>query len=276
MTELNGRTVLLTGASGGIGRQLAEALADGGANVVLSGRREGALAEVAQTVEQRGVKAAVVPADLADFDAIDALVDRAEAALGPLDIVVHNAGIEYFAPFADLTRDELTSLVDVNLTSPMLLTQRVLPGMVERGRGHVVFMASSAGHLSPAYAAPYDATKAGLISLSRSLRAEYAGSPVSFSVVSPGFVVGDGMSQRMLDGGVNFPRLLGRTSTERVADAVVRAIHRDSVEIIITGSPARPLVALGAIAPKTHERMVRLVGMHGVFQRVARIRGRLE
>lgn len=276
MKDLTGRTALLTGASGGIGRKIAEALADAGANVVVSGRREDALAEAAAAVTQRNVKAAVVPADLADFDAIDPLVDAAEAALGPIDILVNNAGLELTAPFAEFTRDEITSLIDVNVTSPMLLTQRVLPGMVQRGRGSVVFIASAAGHFPPAYAAHYGASKAALIALAKSLRAEYADSPVNISAVSPGFVAGDGMYQRILDSGVTSPKLIGATTTDKVSAAVVRAIRSDAVEILITGSPARPLVALGSLMPRTHERLVDRMGMHSAFGQVARIRGRMK
>jgi short-subunit dehydrogenase len=276
MRDIAGRTALLTGASGGIGAKIAEALAAAGANLVLSGRRKDALDEVGRAVTARGAQAAVVPADLADFDAIDGLLADAEAALGPIDIVVNNAGLEYAAPFTEFTRDEITSLIDVNLTSPILLTQRVLPGMLERGVGSVVFIASGAGHFPPAYASHYAASKAALIALTKSLRAEYAESPVTFSVVSPGLVAGDGMFQRIIDSGVKKPPLLGATTTEKVAGAVVHAIRHDSVEILITGSPARPVDVLGAIAPKTHERLVAKLGMHQAFREVARIRGRLN
>jgi short-subunit dehydrogenase len=276
MRDIAGRTALLTGASGGIGAKIAEALAAAGANVVLTGRRKDALDEVAQAVTARGAKAAVVPADLADFDAIDGLVTAAEAALGPIDILVNNAGLEYAAPFTEFTRDEITSLIDVNVTSPMLLTQRVLPGMLERGLGTVVFIASAAGHLPPAYASHYGASKAAVIALTKALRAEYADSAVNFSVVSPGFVAGDGMYQRMVDSGAKTPAALGTTTTEKVAAAVVRAIRRDLVEVVITGSPARAVDVLGAIMPKTHERLVATLGAHDAFREVARIRGRLD
>lgn len=276
MKQISGRTALLTGASGGIGAKIAEALADAGVNVVLSGRREDALAEVAAAVEKRGVKVAVVPADISDFDAIDGLVTAAEAALGPIDILVNNAGIEYAAPFTEFTRDELTSLIDVNVTSPMLLTQRVLPGMLERGRGSVINIASAAGHIPPGWAAHYGASKAALIGLTKALRAEYAKTPVEFSVVSPGFVSGDGMYQRIVDSGVSTSKLLGATSTEKVAAAVVRAIRSNPVEILITGAPARPLDTLATIAPKAHERFIRATGMHQAFRKAAELRGRLK
>src|SRR5437899_9381958 len=106
--------------------------------------------------------------DLYDLTQLDSLIERSEAALGPLDVLVNNAGVEQAAAFTRYTRDELTSMVDLNLTVPLLLTHSVLPGMLERGRGHVVFIASVAGKLGPAYAGPYAATKAGLIAITQS------------------------------------------------------------------------------------------------------------
>ena len=143
-----------------------------------------------------------------------------------------------------LTPDELTSMVDLNLTAPLLLTNRVLPGMLERGRGHVVFIASMAGKLGLAYVAPYVATKAGLIGATQSLRAEHVYGPVGFSVVCPGFVSGEGMYQRMLDEGFSSNRLVGSTTIEKVADKVIDAIRRDRPEVIESGGPVRPLLAL--------------------------------
>ena len=167
MRDLGGRNALVTGGSGGIGAYIARALARAGANVVVSGRREDALAGVVAELHELGVRADAVPADLHDLTQVDSLIDRSEAALGALDVLVNNAGVENAAEFARYTRDELTSMVDLNLTASLLLTHRVLPGMLERGRGHVVFMASVAGKIGPAYAAPYAATKAGRVAASR-------------------------------------------------------------------------------------------------------------
>lgn len=275
-TDIAGRTALLTGASGGIGQRIAAALGSAGANVVLTGRRKDALDEAASLVEAHGSKAAVITADLSDLDAIDDLVAAAEAPFGPISLLINNAGVEDTAPFTSLTREEITALIDLNVTSPMLLTHAILPGMLERGAGHVVFIASGAGHFPPAYAAHYAASKAALIALTRALRAEYADSPIGISVVSPGFVAGDGMYQRFLDQGAKKPLLIGTTTTDKVARAVVRAIETDAVEILITGSPARPLDALAPLAPKLHERLMARLGMHEPFREAARIRGRLD
>lgn len=275
MRDLDGATVLLTGASGGIGARIAEEFAAVGANLVLTGRREDALAVVADRVSERGSTATVLPADLADLDAIPSLAARAEAAFGSIDVLVHNAGLEAAASFTAFSRDEITSMVEVNLTAPMLLTQAILPGMLRRDRGHVVFVASGAGRLGPAYQHPYGATKAGLIALTQSLRAQYRTRPVGFSAVCPGFVTGDGMYQRMLDEGLRANRLMGSTTTGRVAKAVVRAVRTDAPEIITTGSPMRPLIALSVLAPRVAERVAVVAGMTSFFHSLAAAHGRL-
>ena len=148
--------------------------------------------------------------------------------------------------------------------------------MLERGRGHVVFISSLAGKIGPAYNEPYAATKAGLIGLTQSLRAEYSKAPVGFSVVCPGFTAGDGMYQRMVEEGVSSNRVLGETTLDEVADRVVEAIRKDSPEIIVSGSPIRPMLALGQMAPRLAERMVERFGGTEIFRRTAAARGRLS
>jgi short-subunit dehydrogenase len=109
------------------------------------------LAAVVAELRGLGVRAEAVPADLFDLGQTNSLIDRSEAALGPLDGLVNNTGVESAAAFTEYTREELTSMVDLNLTAPLLLTHRVVPGMLERARGHVVFIASVAGKPGPAY-----------------------------------------------------------------------------------------------------------------------------
>ena len=274
MKDLKGRTALVTGASGGLGTHIARGLAREGMNVVVSGRREDALAAVANELSGLGVEARAVPADLSDLSQIDPLIERSEAALGPIDLLVNNAGIETTGAFTSYTREELTSTVDVNLTAPLLLTHRLVPGMLSRGHGHVVFISSAAGKLGPAYSEPYAATKAALVGLTQSLRAEYLNAPVGFSVVCPGFIAGDGMYQRMVDQGFKSNRLLGETSTEKVTDRVIDAIRRDQPEVIETGAPIRPLLALSQLTPGLVERLAPRFGITELFRRVAASRGR--
>jgi short-subunit dehydrogenase len=274
MKDLSGRTALVTGASGGLGTHIAKRLAQEGMNVAVSGRREDALARVVGELEAIGVKAGAVPADLCDLGAIDSLVDGVEAALGPIDVLVNNAGVESVGAFTSYSREELSSMVNVNLTAPLLLTHRLAPGMLERERGHVVFISSMAGKIGPAYSEPYAATKAGLIGLTQSLRAEYLDAPVGFSVICPGFIAGDGMYERMVKEGHRSNRMMGETTTEKISDSVVRAIREDKAEMIESGAPVRPMLAVAQVAPGLVERVAPRFGITELFRKVAVARGR--
>ncbi len=274
MKDVAGRNALVTGASGGIGVYIARTLARAGMNVAVSGRREEALNAVAAELRAIGVRSEPVPADLDDLTQAETLISRAEDALGPLDLLVNNAGVEYASAFAGHTREELLTTVNINLSAPLLLTHSVLPGMLERRAGHVVFISSVAGKIAPAYEAAYGATKAALGALNQSLRAEYRTQPVGFSVVYPGFVAGDGMYQRMLDQGFSSNRLLGETTNEKIADAVLDAIRRNLPEVVESGAPIRPLLAISELAPKSAERIVAVSGITKLFRRVAASRGR--
>jgi len=274
MKDLSGRTALVTGASGGLGTHIAKRLAREGMNVAVSGRREDALALVVGELEALGVKAAAVPADLCDLGTVDSLAEGAEAALGPIDVLVNNAGVESVGAFTSYTREELGAIVNVNLTAPLLLTHRLTAGMLERGRGHVVFISSMAGKIGPAFNEPYAATKAGLIGLTQSLRAEYLDDPVGFSVVCPGFVAGDGMYARMVDEGHRSNRMMGETTTEKIAQAVVRAIREDKAEILESGAPVRPMLAFAQVAPGLVERVAPKFGLTELFRKTAASRGR--
>ncbi len=265
---------MVTGASGGLGAHLARRLAREGMDVALVARREPELSALAEELEKLGVRAAALPADLSDLDQVDPLIERAETALGPLDLLVNNAGVESVGAFTVYTREELTATIDLNLTAPMLLTHRVVPGMLARGRGHVVFVSSLGGKAGPAYDEPYAATKAGLIGLNQSLRNEYRQAPVGFSVVCPGFIAGDGMYQRMIEQGIRASRLMGETTVEKVVEAVVRAIRRDLPEVIESGAPIRPALAFAQLAPGLAERVAPLFGVNELFRRTAVSRGR--
>jgi short-subunit dehydrogenase len=274
MKELRGRTALVTGASGGLGTHIARRLAREGVNVVVSGRREDALAAVARELNELGVQARPVAADLSDLGQIDSLIERSEAALGAIDLLVNNAGVETASAFTSYSREELTSTIDVNLTAPLLLTHGLVGGMLSRGRGHVVFVSSAAGKAGPAYQEPYAATKAGLIGLTQSLRAEYRDAPVGFSVVCPGFIAGDGMYQRMVQEGFKSNRLIGETTIEKILDRTLDAIRRDLPEVIETGAPLRPALALSQLAPRLAERLAPYFGVTELFRRVAVARER--
>jgi short-subunit dehydrogenase len=274
MKQLQGSKALVTGASGGIGAEIARSLAREGVDLAISGRREDALAKLVTEIASLGVRCEPVVAELADRSALPQLLESAEAAIGPLDVLVNNAGIESIGSYASSTEEELAQMIEVNLLAPMLLTRLALPGMLARRKGHVVFISSVAGKLGPAFNAPYAASKAGLIALTQSLRAEHARDAVGFSVVCPGFTAGDGMYQRMADGGHKSNRLMGETSLQRVADAVIRAIRDDVGEIVESGAPIRPMLAIQQIAPGLVERIAPRVGITDLFSGVAAERGK--
>lgn len=276
MKELARSTALVTGASGGIGRAICLALADAGAAVVVSGRRTGPLSELVDELHAKNTRAHYIPIDLADTAAADALIENAERDFGPVDVLVNNAGVERPAAFTDATVEDVRSMVEVNLTAAMLLTHRVLPGMLDRGRGHIVFVSSGLAKMGSAYQAPYSATKAALIGLTQALRAEYRHTRVGFSVVCPGLVTGAGMYQRMLDNGFSANPMLGTTTTTRVARKVVAAIRHDRPEVHATGVPVRPLAAAIQLNPRLADIITARAGMTDLFRRVAAGRAETE
>ena len=274
--RLQGATALLTGASGGLGAHLARALAGRGAHVALSGRNEAALASLRDELRASGVRCEAVVADLADVAQAAALVARAEEAIGPLDLLVNNAGVESAGAYAQMEPEDVGAVVAVNLLAPMLVTRAALERMQRRGRGHVVTVASLAGKGGVPFDVPYATTKAGLVGLTRSLRAELHGSPVGISVVCPGFVAGDGMYARMAAVGVRAPRALAPVEPGRVTAAVLDAVERDRPEVLVTALPMRPLLAVQELAPRVAERIVLGLGTARFFEGLAERRRRAD
>jgi short-subunit dehydrogenase len=161
-------------------------------------------------------------------------------------------------------------MLEVNLIAPMLLTQRVLPGMLARGRGHIVNISSLAGKAGPPHTETYAASKAGLIGFTQSLRASYGTRGVSASVICPGFIAGSGMfADRSRKSGVTAPRLLGTSRPESVAAAVVRAVRDNAPEILITPGPARVLAAVSQLFPRLPGWVVRKLKLPEMYERVA-------
>jgi len=277
MRELRGRIAIVTGASRGIGVYIARALAERGVDLALAARDAQQLEAVRDEVVSRGVRAIAVPTDVTDDAALDELVRRCESELGPPDLLVNNAGIEIAAAYEELSVEEIDRFLAVNLRAPMLLTHRVLPGMVARGRGHVVNIASIAGLAATALGESYAATKHGIVGFSRSLRASerVMNSGVSASAVCPGFVSEVGMYDRFEDeGGVGSPLLMGTTPPDKVARAVVRAIEKDLPEVVVNPGFLRGFLALGILLPRVFEWVTQRIEAHRVFLATAIARGR--
>jgi len=264
MTILKDSNVLVTGASRGLGAILARHLVDAGARVALVARSEAPLQALAAELGERGGLAVAVPADLSEPDALDGLLPRVEQALGPVDILVNNAGVEPFTAFEEGAADDIRTAMDVNVTAAMVLSRAVVPGMLDRGRGHLVFVSSTSGLFGVPYMATYAATKAALQVFSQSLRMELGERGVTSTAILPGFVEGTGMFEDQRGGrSLKPPRLAGSTTAEAVATATLDAIRRDRPEAIVNSMPGRPLGVLGAAAPRLTGRIIQ--GVVGSF-----------
>lgn len=190
--DLTGKTALVTGASRGIGRVMAVGLAAAGADVALSARDEQRLKAVAADVEALGRKAFVLPADVTDGDACRRLADDAIAALGHLDVLVNNAGgSSYMGPFTDLRFSGWEKVMRLNVDSIVHLTQAVGRHLLERGSGSVINVASVAGLIGTPTLAPYGASKAAVISLTKSLALEWGTAGVRVNALCPGWTKTD-------------------------------------------------------------------------------------
>lgn len=184
--DLTDAHVLVTGASRGIGAGLARGFRDAGARVTLVARSAGPLEELASELG-----GSAVVADLTDPAALEGLIARVEQQGGPIDVLVNNAGVDETAAFTSLSAPDLSALVALNLLAPMELTRQVLPGMIERGGGHVLNVSSLAGTAVLPGMAPYSATKAALTHFTAGLRADLRGLPIGTTVVEVGLVPTD-------------------------------------------------------------------------------------
>jgi short-subunit dehydrogenase len=254
---------------------MARALAAEGVNLALSDRPAERLDDLCEEIAATGVRVEAVSADLTKGSGRDGLIAAAEKAIGPLDVLVNNAGLEFGGSFLRTTTEELEAIVDVNLLAVMGLTRAALPGMLERGRGHVVNIASMAGKVPPPYLASYAATKHGVVGFTHALRAEYGPEPVGFSAICPGFISRVGMFGRLERKVGETPRIIATLPPERVGAAVVNAIRENRAEVIVSGSPMKPLIFMNALFPRAATRMARARPMMLFAERYARARGRL-
>lgn len=185
MFDLTGKRALVTGASGGIGREIAKALSKAGATVALSGTRVSALEATAQEMSGQQV---IVPCNLSDLADVDALVPKVEEALGGIDILVNNAGITKDNLFMRMKDEEWDDVLKVNLTASFHLTRAVLRGMMKARWGRIIGITSVVGVVGNPGQGNYAASKAGLIGMSKALAYEVASRNITVNTIAPGFI----------------------------------------------------------------------------------------
>jgi short-subunit dehydrogenase len=237
--NLDGRSVLLTGATGGLGHAMARHLAAAGATLILTGRRTDVLDAL---VAELGGAARALAVDLADEDAVTDLAD----SCADVDVLVANAGLPASGNLLSFSVGELDRALDVNLRAPMVLARLLGERMAQRRSGHLLFVSSLAGKVGSGGSAVYSATKFGLRGFAHGLREDLAPRGVGVSVVLPGFIRDAGMFH---ESGTRLPRGVGTSRPEEVADAVLRAIERNRAEVEIAPIALRIGATVGSLAP---------------------------
>ena len=255
--KLGGRTVLLTGATGGIGQAIARAAASRGAALVLTGRRADVLEPLALEVSGRAIAC-----DLSRAEEVDRLLREA----GEPDVLIANAALPASGALSSFSVEEIDRALAVNLRAPMVLARLLAEGMTARGSGHLVFVSSMSGKTASFGSSVYSATKFGVRGFALGLREDLRGTGVGVSTVFPGFISDAGMFH---DAGVSLPGYVATRTPEQVADAVVRAIEQDRSEIDVAPLGLRLGAKAGGLLPELTGRLQRRLGSERVAEALA-------
>ena len=247
--DLSGKTVLLTGASTGLGPHIARRLREAGAKFVLSARNEAALEKLADELGE----SRVIAADLSRTGE----PERLAAESGHVDVLVSNAGIPASGRLTTFKVEEIDRAIAVNLRAGIVLASKLVPGMLERKSGHLVFMSSIAGKLPSGGETIYNATKFGVRGFALALREELWGTGVGVSVISPTFVSEAGMWAVT---GLKPNPIAGEVSPEQVADAVWTSITKNKREIDVVPIQLRTVLKLQALTPGVFATTARWMG----------------
>ena len=267
-------TALVTGASRGIGQYIARSLAKAGYNLVLASRSATAIEALAEELRSKGAAAIAVPTDLTRAESLAALVAASEHEFGQVDVLVNNAGGDPQREFDQMSWAENEQILGLNVVAPMQLTHLLLPGMLRRGRGHIVNVSSIAGRVGFPYTEAYAAAKDGLIGFTRVLRSDYRRRGVTASVIVLGAIRDAGQGQRTSDElGLGMPRF-GTSPASAVAEAVLTAIRKDRPEVVVMPGPGRLIKALLDLFPGLGPSMNRMAGADATMRRVIEFRKR--
>lgn len=254
--QISGSTVLLTGATGGIGHAIARSLGARGAKLILTGRRSEVLEGLAAELGARALSV-----DLSSRAELQRLLGEA----GDVDILVANAALPAAGTLDSFSLEEIDRAIEVNLRAPIVLAHALAPAMVTRGRGQLVFISSLAGKASTPGTALYNASKFGLRGFAGALRADLRASGVGVSTVFPGFIRDAGM---FAEAGVELPTGVGTKSPEDVAKAVVTAIERNRGEIDVAPISMRASTVFAGVAPELAASVARRLGSEEIARQM--------
>jgi 3-oxoacyl-[acyl-carrier protein] reductase len=185
MFDLNGKVVLITGATGGIGKSIARKMRETGAKLILSGTRQDVLNNI---VSEFGNEAKGIVTDLNDKDDIISLADEAEKCFGQIDVLINNAGVTADNLFMRMKDEDWEKVININLTAAMRLTRQVIRGMIKKRFGRVIFISSVVGYTGNAGQTNYSASKSALVGLTKSLALEVASRGITCNLIAPGFI----------------------------------------------------------------------------------------
>lgn len=246
--KLSGATVLVTGATGGIGHAIARRLKAEGCEVVLTGRNAEVLAPLAAELGARSIVA-----DLGDAEDVTRLLAEA----GQVDVLVANAALPGTGNLATMSVDRIDQNLDVNLRAPIVMARALMPQLTERGAGHLVFIGSVSGIVASPGSTLYNATKFGLRGFAGALRQDLRPAGVGVSLVEPGFVRDAGM---FVKSGMETPTGTRTVTPEQVAAGVVKAITKNRGEVVVAPAEIRFGARLGSLFPSINDAAQRQAG----------------
>ncbi len=255
--QISGSRVLLTGATGGLGQAIARALHARGGRLILTGRRIDVLEPLAAELDGRALAV-----DLSESAAVDRLV----TGTGEVDILIANAALPASGRLETFTQEQIDRALNVNLRAPIVLAHALLPAMLARGRGHLLFVSSLSGKATAPDSSLYSATKFGLRGFALGLREDLHASGVGVSVVLPGFISDTGLRANV---DVRLPPGAGMRTSEQVARGVVRAIESNRAEVEIAPLPLRAGTAFASLAPELAARVARVMGSEKIAREVS-------
>jgi short-subunit dehydrogenase len=270
--ELKGTVGIVTGASRGLGVYIAERLAAKGADLALAARSADDLEATAELVRSHGKRAITVATDVTKNKDLQNLVDRTTAELGPIDLLVNNAGIEKVERFEQSSPADIQAILHTNVFAVELLTRFVVAGMIERKRGHILNIASAAGKTAVPYNTVYSSSKHAVVGFSWSLREELRPHGIGVSVVCPGFVRSAGMFSGW-NRAADAPGIAGTVGPEKVAQKTIDAIEKNRAEVIVSGGLGRMVDVFNAVSPDATAFIARRSGFYDFLEEEASTRG---